>query len=168
MEQWRRAFSTRHRHCGAWTSEVQQAGGSGTIPSSILFPARGGFHRDLKRKKKHKQSVLFCFLDLSSSSAFSLLCRCFFCRCPIWWLGGLLLLCFSGWRWLWLTLVFAKKQGRLGKKKEGLGSGGQVEVSLQRQSTNSGWERLEKTLSISTVKWCFWRITATSITQVLD
>jgi len=55
-----------------------EEGGSGTVSSSLLFPARGGFHRDLQQEKTPKQSILFCFLDLSSSSAFSLLCRRFF------------------------------------------------------------------------------------------
>jgi len=96
-----RGFTRRRR-------KVQQAGGSGTVSSSLLFPARGGFHRDLQRKKTHKQSVLFCFLDLSSSSAFSLLCWFSFCRWPIWWLGVLLLLLL---RFRWLAVKRNDREG---------------------------------------------------------
>jgi hypothetical protein len=76
VEQWRRVSSTRPATGGAWVhspphkSPTNRGLLNGFLLSSLLFPARGGFHHDLQQKKTHKQS--FFFLDLSSSSAFSL------------------------------------------------------------------------------------------------
>ena len=76
------------------------------LPPFFTFLAGGDSVVTYKTPKCNKQGFrfssrfYFVFLDLSSSSGFSLFCRCFYCRWPIWWLGGLLLLLlhFSGWR----------------------------------------------------------------------
>jgi len=39
----------------AAAGKSHKQGVTGTFSSSLLFPARGGFHRDLQQKKTHKQ-----------------------------------------------------------------------------------------------------------------
>lgn len=44
-------------------SAVKKPGtsGSGLASSPLPFPAGGGFHRDLQREKRNKQSILFLY-----------------------------------------------------------------------------------------------------------